>query len=277
MIRHLLILIFVAAACGCGKLGVHRVYDGPSLPLTEVAVVKDSAGVHVMLVDGDLIGGKESEIADQYHLLPGSHRIEVFYSASAIFQGSWESLNLITFRHDFQAGHEYRFASKRESLGDGRARLRLELHDVTEGRKVADPSYGPGPPTFKPGQTGATIVGQASDGYYDDATGQTVYLVYDTPAVRNFLERNSGRDRFEKGWDPEISKAVRYGETRGYGGGFFQFLDVPPGKYIVVYANPQDILAAPVEVKPGQRLSSGLVVSSPLYGKSYAERHPPKR
>jgi len=111
-IRLFLLLVFVVSGCRSPDT-FYRIYDGPELPLEEVAVILeqdfpcvwvkriDNTRISRSWVDFDLFGlGAEIDIA------PGKHDVELFYHGRY-----YESVGTIELSDYFEKGHVYQYES----------------------------------------------------------------------------------------------------------------------------------------------------------------------
>ncbi len=105
-LRWVLVLTFVVPGCGGSGL-FYRAYDGPELPLEEVAVVlaKGDKGVFIKRVDDREISRRLWWSDPEYHLVPGRHEVTLFYekvSGNSLYTGP-----PITLSFDFEKGNVY--------------------------------------------------------------------------------------------------------------------------------------------------------------------------
>ena len=97
--------LVVLLAAGCGAQSV-RTYDGQPRPLEEVAVlITGSDDCQILTVDG-----QEHNIHrnpnGEFHLLPGSHSVEVYWRTKGI-NGSWSNIAQTSINHTFNPGQVY--------------------------------------------------------------------------------------------------------------------------------------------------------------------------
>ena len=265
--------LYVIAACAlfvwltaAGCASPIKAYAGPDLPRERLAIVRNNdrrSGVSVVAVDGRPVG---NNAAPAVHMLPGQHRLEVRYQKEAmqgLRVGSWSSVNFTTFRHDFAAGREYGFVSGRERQSKQSATLDISLVDQATSCVVAEPSLETEPPTFRPGQQGATVVGVADDGHFN-AAGREVWLVEDAAAVRQWLKWINEDQRYLMNHEKKRPATKTFRKTLGYGAGQFEFVDVPPDKYLAIFPTMFGLRATAFEVAEGQRLTPPVKVQDVL-------------
>jgi len=89
---------------GCGP-GTYRMYSGPPLSGSQVALLRWDSVINVISVDGMLVPR-----CDRIELFPGDHNVQVGYSSSR-FRSSRD--RLLNFRAE--AGHRYRINHSIES------------------------------------------------------------------------------------------------------------------------------------------------------------------
>ena len=251
---------FAAAAfalLGCGQ--TQRLYDGPKRDADEVAVLRNGETVFVRYVDGREVAveeGATSWLGRDYHLLPGRHRVEVLeetasvsgspLTGSTIYQT--RAYNLWTLRHDFKGGERYELGSHTVLVPDaarppGNSPETLSLVALFEmdGKEpVALPVLAPDPPRDPP--RGRTLAGQAANERYT-ATGRLVFLVRDTPAARAWAKKPRMAERAARDLKRMLPPG-EFAEARevvGYGLGYFEFPDVPPGEWLVCFPVPGDV------------------------------------
>jgi hypothetical protein len=96
-ILSILILSAILILWGCGP-GTYRMYSGPRLPKSQVALLRWDSVINVILVDGRLVPR-----CSRIELFPGDHSVQVGYSSSG-FRSRHD--RLINFTAE--AGHRYR-------------------------------------------------------------------------------------------------------------------------------------------------------------------------
>jgi hypothetical protein len=84
---------------GCGP-GPYRMYPGPRLPKSQVALLQWDSAINVILVDGKLIPR-----CNKIEMFPGDHNVQVGYSGTG-FRSRHD--RLINF--SVEAGHRYRIS-----------------------------------------------------------------------------------------------------------------------------------------------------------------------
>lgn len=107
-------LLLPLTSLGCSLGAVHRLYEGPALPKSEVATIWAKSGVSIKQV-GTWGVGTVSGRREAIELLPGRHTVRVRYLAVGVFSGRvtrsmWDKA--LTF--DAEAGHEYVVHANRE-------------------------------------------------------------------------------------------------------------------------------------------------------------------
>jgi len=116
-----LLLLFAACSCNSGSPNewpVHRLYEGNSRPLNEVAIVFAKWGVEVLGADGNYVIPSLIELkamdpsgypdTEEFHLLPGQHDIRAIYWRTVSTGGTgYLDQEAETFTHDFNAGVVY--------------------------------------------------------------------------------------------------------------------------------------------------------------------------
>ena len=225
---HLAVLLALLAVAGCQR--VHRLYDGPKRPAAEIAHLRNTGDVWARVIDGEIVPhDKPDDLGSvTYELAPGPHRIEAKYHfaqtshhGNYVSYSSSEAYNMWSLYHDFEAGERYRL-SRNDIKGGDEAYLPVLRNSAGEIVAETDRTRRPTTPSHR----GTTLAGVAFDDQYT-ATGRPIYLLRDGTVTRGLLRHSRDpRDRFE---DADVLQAVVY----GYGVGFFEFLDVPPGDYVV--------------------------------------------
>lgn len=96
-VKFILILSAILMLWGCGH-GTYRMYAGPRLPKSQVALLQWDSAINVVLVDGRLVPR-----CSKIELFPGDHDVQVGYSSSG-FRSRHDRLIHFTA----EAGHRYR-------------------------------------------------------------------------------------------------------------------------------------------------------------------------
>lgn len=271
-VRLLSAAALVAVSCGCGAKTI-RAYEGDPLPPERAVRIRSGSSITFSAVDGRPIGDFDHSFdlfrySDRVllELTPGPHRLTVGYRAT---QGNvvQYSVNDQTISHTFAPG-DYSFVVSKESLGTSSVWHPKLIDSKTKAPIVeAQPPGRPDAPSAsKPGT--ATVTGVAIVGV-QLAAGQRVALI----------ARNKRTDEWAAAWlawnkrqaakvnhfdipplDPgELKSPVR--STVGYGVGYFEFKDVPPGEYYAVFKTYVGLGYQPVTVKPSDRLVERVMVT----------------
>jgi len=98
-ILSIFILSAILILWGCGP-GTYRMYSGPQLPKSQVALLRWDSVINVILVDGKLVPR-----CSRIELSPGEHNVQVAYSSSG-FRSRHDQLINFTAK----AGHRYRIS-----------------------------------------------------------------------------------------------------------------------------------------------------------------------
>ncbi len=278
--RTRLVLIASAALCaalqaaGCIMKPL-TAYSGPTLPKEQVARIhcKD---VYVHTVDttplrdwfpamvkyGSETGPSEVAAID---VLPGKHRLIVNFRRQQGGMIAW-GVNSFSILYDFKAGQDYAFSLVEMNNGT-RTIWRPELIDKTTKSVLATHESKPLPASkSKPGM--ATVRGIAAT-IFNTSTGREVVLIPRNKATEDwiaatnkFRSEEGGIFKFAPSMPKERNKPFR--ATIGYGMGFFEFTDVPPGEYFVIFDSAWGVFcSAPVKVTAGQALVDN-VMPTPL-------------
>jgi len=96
-ILSIFILSALLVLWGCG-LGTYRMYSGPRLPKSQVALLRWDSVINVILVDGRLVPR-----CSRIELFSGDHNVQVGYSSSG-FRSRHDRLIHFTA----EAGHRYK-------------------------------------------------------------------------------------------------------------------------------------------------------------------------
>ena len=247
----------LSAGCG-GRATTYRLYDGPDRPEGRIAVVSDTDLVQIFRIDGRPAGsdpygwpstsdyvGIPHLPRDDFHLEPGPHTltvrvhsVEVGFEQAALHRG----LNAWTIRHDFEAGRRYGFGVEEVGLADLRAGQPVLVEydggehlvarpDVAE-QRLLPPETGEGAVVVgqgvaRKGTNAEAIVGELN------ATGSILLLLLDPGPDAGRVSNTIADTRRALRRDKSLPKGVR--QTVGYGLGFFEFRDVPPGDHLVVW------------------------------------------
>jgi hypothetical protein len=106
-ILSIFILSAILILWGCGP-GAYRMYSGPRLPKSQVALLRWDSVINVILADGRLIPR-----CSRMELFPGDHSVQVGYSSSG-FRSRHD--RLINFTAE--AGHTYRISHSIDSSSE---------------------------------------------------------------------------------------------------------------------------------------------------------------
>jgi len=82
---------------GCGS-GTYRMYSGPRLPKSQVALLEWDSVINVILIDGKLVPRCSS-----IELFPGDHNVQIGYSGSGFRSRQDRLINFAA-----EGGHRYR-------------------------------------------------------------------------------------------------------------------------------------------------------------------------
>ena len=232
-----LLLAVALVASGCGPDKPFKAYVGPDRPLSEIAVVKRGRHTYAHALDGKTL--QPSPTGD-LHLPPGPHRLEVGI-AKPLPNGTEYSVNYFTLRHDFEAGKTYRYDGRIMNVpGKGMSNDYAEVQLVEEPGEIflAKADFNFIEPPVPAADEGATIYGQAVSPDGMNATGRNVYLCHDTPQLRRWLRKQRGLwgRTFPDGLKGSQQRRMIADVQAGYGQGFFDFQDVPPGKYLLIFS-----------------------------------------
>jgi len=119
VLRWVLVLALgIMGLTGCsGEFGFYRAYNGPELPLEEVAVLllKEDVDVWVKCIDDRDISLWKREL--EYHMLPGTHDVTLFYE-STVKKGK-----PITLSYEFEKGNVYHPEAKFLGRFNGRGEI----------------------------------------------------------------------------------------------------------------------------------------------------------
>jgi hypothetical protein len=96
-ILSIFILSAILIVWGCGS-GTFRMYSGPRLPKSQVALLRWDSDINVILVDGRFVPR-----CSQIELFPGDHNVQVGYSSSELRSRKDRLINFTA-----EAGHRYR-------------------------------------------------------------------------------------------------------------------------------------------------------------------------
>jgi len=106
-----MLCIFISLAIlilwGCGP-GTYRMYSGPRLPRSQVALLRWDSVINVIVVDGRLVPR-----CNRIELFPGDHHVQVGYSSSG-FRSRQDRLAHFTA----EAGHRYRISHSIDSSSE---------------------------------------------------------------------------------------------------------------------------------------------------------------
>lgn len=268
----LLMLTGLATTAGCAS--TVRCYTGNARHPNEVARVYTTGEVHVSAVDGEwgrqLRRGNEYTFAPPPKLIelpPGEHRLSVFYrrsepgtmTSAAMHE---ESHNLMTIRHRFEAEKEYTFAvatirgptrpeSEEMPPPEPVAVWQPVLVDKPSGAILAHLETDQAPPAPARSSHGATITGQAMlidrHGAMRTATGREVVLLRNTRRNAYWVDKRAWDYEHKEGWFIRPRKLALDTEklgsrhVLGYGMGQFQFDNVLPGEYLVLFEHGERI------------------------------------
>jgi len=103
-ILSIFILSAIFVLWGCGS-GTYRMYSGPQLPKSQVAVLGWDSTINVILVDGSLVPR-----CSRIELVPGDHNVQVGYSSSGFRSRQDRFINFTA-----EAGHRYRISHSIDS------------------------------------------------------------------------------------------------------------------------------------------------------------------
>lgn len=106
-ILSIFVLSGILMLWGCGP-GTYRMYAGPRLPKSQVALLRWDSAINVVLVDGRLVPR-----CSKIELLPGDHDVQVGYSSSG-FRSRRDRLIHFTA----EAGHRYRVGHSIDSSSE---------------------------------------------------------------------------------------------------------------------------------------------------------------
>jgi hypothetical protein len=98
-ILSVFILLAILILWGCGP-GVYRMYSGPRLPKSQVALLRWDPVINVIFVDGRLVPR-----CNRIEMFPGDHNVQVGYSSSGVRSRHDRLINFTA-----EAGHRYRIS-----------------------------------------------------------------------------------------------------------------------------------------------------------------------
>ena len=98
-ILPIFILLAILILWGCGP-GTYRMYSGPRLPKSQVALLRWDSAINVIFVDGRLVPR-----CNRIEMFPGEHNVQVGYSSSGVRSRHDRLINFTA-----EAGHRYRIS-----------------------------------------------------------------------------------------------------------------------------------------------------------------------
>ena len=88
---------------GCGS-GTYRMYPGPRLPKSQVALLQWDSAVNVIFIDGKFVPR-----CNKIEMFPGDHNVQVGYSSDGLRSRHDRVINFTV-----EAGHRYRISHSKK-------------------------------------------------------------------------------------------------------------------------------------------------------------------
>lgn len=273
--HYLVILVTGILGGGCAK-SHYQAYEGTQLTAEQVARVhcREAQVIRVDSVDMrkqnsvlNFYASPEPLRDIQIDVTPGVHRISLRYRR---IEGGVVhcSPNQFSILYDFKANQDYAFAISEDNQG----RMTLwspELIDKQTKTVLAKHETKPLPAKNSKAGT-ATIRGIAVE-RGATATGNDVFLIQKNDRTQRWVDGEIAYWNREPGFfsdlsglghtdPPEVKKPLQ--TTVGYGMGFFEFLDVPPGDYFIYFSSNTEMTfsVAAVTIRPGEKLVDNVKV-----------------
>jgi len=112
-------ILYMTACYAGGCNTTIRTFDGKARPLQEVAVIRTTDQTcPITRIDTKIIG-KDYKAGYEYHLLPGTHTLQVVDVPKDC--GDFCRVELVDLEYDFRAGHVYEIPQKKDKADESKA------------------------------------------------------------------------------------------------------------------------------------------------------------